>query len=175
MTYHVVARWGDSEDAPDAHRMREILAQLDEHDPEHPDAWLTHESGWTLTVSESGVVVWENPESAGEPRHRVSVSREEALSLWLKLSRGDIAAIEREPWRPGQCPPLSAEDRAELIRQAEEATLAQSRRFYDQLGPENAAVPCRRTGCNRGSVRFSLFCRVHHYESLYHCPCPFDD
>jgi len=175
MTYHVVARWGDSEDVPNEQRMREILAQLDEHDPEHPDAWLTHESGWTLTVYESRLVVWENVESAGEPRHRVGVSTEEALSLWLKLSRGDIEAIDQEPWCPGQSPPLSAEERAALARQAEEATLASSRSFYDQLGSENAAVPCRRAGCNRGTIRFSVFCRVHHFESIYHCPCPFSD
>jgi hypothetical protein len=37
--------------------MRELLAQLEERDPEHPDAWLTHESGWTLAVFESGLVV----------------------------------------------------------------------------------------------------------------------
>ena len=82
--------------------MREILAELDKHDPEHPDVWLTHESGWTLLVFESGLVVWENPETEDEPRHQINVSSEKALELWLKLARGEIAAIEQEPWCPGQ-------------------------------------------------------------------------
>ena len=57
MRYTVTARWGGSEDEPNELRMRELLAQLDAHDPEHPDAWLTHESGWTLSVFESGLVI----------------------------------------------------------------------------------------------------------------------
>jgi hypothetical protein len=175
MTYWVVTRWGDSEDVPNQHRMRVLLAQLDEHDPEHPDTWLTHESGWTLSVFGSGLVIWGNMESRKEPRHQVGVSREKALSLWLKLSRGEIAAIEQEPWSAGQSPPQSAGERAELTRKAEETILASSRKFYEALGPERAEVPCRQTGCNRGAVRHSVLCRVHHFESLYHRPCPFHD
>ncbi|MDB6017528.1 MAG: hypothetical protein JWR19_2017 [Pedosphaera sp.] len=104
MNYHAVTRWGGSEDSPNEHRIREILAELDESDPEHPDAWLTHESGWTLSAHEIGLVVWENLESSDEPRHQVGISREKALELWLKLSRGEVAAIHQEPWRPGQSP-----------------------------------------------------------------------
>jgi hypothetical protein len=175
MSYQVVTRWGGSEDAPNEPRLRAILAELDEHDPEHPDTWLTHESGWTLSVFESGLVVWENMESAGDPRHQVGVSKEKALSLWLKLSRAEIAAIEHEPWCPGQSPPQSAEKRAELAREAEEATLASFRSFYEGLGPERPEVPCRHVGCRRGAVRHSVLCRVHHFESVCHRPCPFQD
>ena len=175
MSYSVIARWGESEHEPNESRMRELLAQLDQHDPEHPDAWLTHESGWTLAVFESGLVVWENIESAGEPRHQVGISREKAVSLWLKLSRGEIGEIEQEPWSPGQAPPVSPEQRAELARKVEEATRAAFRSFYERLGPEDAAVPCRRAGCQRGAIHNSVFCRVHHFESIYHTPCPFHD
>jgi hypothetical protein len=175
MTYSVTGRWGDSEDAPNERRMRELLAQLEEHDPEHPDAWLTHESGWILAVFESGLVVLENLESEGNPRHQVGISREKALSLWLKLSRGDIAEIEQEPWSPGHSPPLSPEERVEIARKAEESTLASFRTFYDKLGPENAEVSCRHVGCRRGAVRNSVLCRVHHFESIYNRPCPFHD
>jgi hypothetical protein len=175
MAYHVVTRWGDSEEEPSEQRMREILAELGEHDPEHPDTWLSHESGCTLSVFESGRVTWENLGSAAAPRHLVGVSREKALSLWLKLSRGDISAIEQEAWCAGQAPPQSAEERARHAAEAAEATLAASRRFYESLGPERPGVPCRHAGCHRGAVGYSVLCRVHHFENIYDCPCPFQD
>jgi len=175
MTYHVVTRWGDSEDAPNERRMREILSEIEKPDAEHPDAWLTHENGWSLAVYESGLVTWENVESSGEPRHQVGVSKKNALELWLKLSRGEVEAIEQEPWSRGQCPPLKPEERAELVRKAEEATLASFRTFYDRLGPERVEVPCRHPGCKKGAITHGLFCRVHHFEMIYHRPCPFQD
>jgi len=105
MTYRVTARWGGTESMPGESRLREVLAELDQDDPEHPDAWLSHESGWSLSVFQSGLVVWEYVEEAGEaqiaPRHLAGVSREKALDLWLKLARADFDAIEQEPWRPG--------------------------------------------------------------------------
>jgi len=58
-------------DEPNENRMRELLAELDKSDPEHPDTWLTHESGWTLSFFEAGLLIWENGESEGKPRHQV--------------------------------------------------------------------------------------------------------
>ena len=55
MNYHVVTRWGGSENKPSERRMREIFAELKQSDPEHPDTWLTHESGWTLSIHEKAV------------------------------------------------------------------------------------------------------------------------
>jgi hypothetical protein len=49
------------------------------------------------------------------------------------------------------------------------------RQFYDALGPEDATRPCKSPGCSRGSVRFSVLCRVHHFESVSPRPCPFND
>ena len=176
MGYHLETRWGGSEEQPNERRMREILAELDEKsDPEHSNTWLTHESGWSLDVHESGLVVLENLESEDEPRHLVGVSREKALELWLTLSRGDVAAIQQEPWRPGQAPPRSAEERAELARKAETFTLGLDRKFYNQLGPERATVPCRHVGCQKGAISNSVFCRVHHFENVLRRPCPFND
>lgn len=60
MSYHVVTRWGDSVDRPSEPRMLEVLKELEADDPEHPDCWLTHESGWTLSVGGSGRVIYEN-------------------------------------------------------------------------------------------------------------------
>ena len=78
VTYFVQTRWGGSERAPTVERLREVLTELERPDPEHPDVWLTHESGWTLSVYGSGLLVWENPESTIEPRHQVGVPREAA-------------------------------------------------------------------------------------------------
>lgn len=99
--YWVVTRWGGSENNPPQERMREILAELNVSDAEHPDTWLSHESGWTLSVFESGLVVWQNAEGDDEPQHQRGVARDRALDLWQKLSRGEIDAVNREPWSKG--------------------------------------------------------------------------
>jgi hypothetical protein len=175
MSYHVVMRWGGSEDEPDESRMREILAELDVPDPEHPDTWMTHESsGWTLSIFEGGLVIWKKLGASNEKRHQVGVSRERALELWLKLSRGELDAIEQEPWRPGQSPPRTAEEQAEIVRRAEEMTLAEDRQFYERLGRERENVSCRRAGCEKGAIPLSAFCRAHHFENIRHRHCPFD-
>jgi len=155
--------------------MRDILSEFETHDPEHPDAWLSDEIGWTITVSEKGVVVWENLEEGGEPRYQDGVDREAALRLWILLTRGDYDEIERQPWKDGQGPPISDE---ELERRREDAaiiTLRIEREFYDSLGPEDLNCRCRRDGCGRGTVRFSAFCRPHQFENVRKMPCPFDD
>jgi hypothetical protein len=100
MTFHVTTRWGEDEREPTVGRMREILAQLDAEDIEHPEVSLTHESEWCLGAYPGGLLVWENLESGG-PRHMNGVSRERALELWLKLAGGRLDEIEAEPWLPG--------------------------------------------------------------------------
>lgn len=49
------------------------------------------------------------------------------------------------------------------------------RQFYESLGDEFTANPCRNQGCKRGSIEHSVFCRVHHFESIKKKPCPFSD
>jgi hypothetical protein len=53
-------------------------------------------------------------------------------------------------------------------------TPEQSRRLYDALGAEQPDTTCRSHDCIRGAVEFSVFCRKHHYESIYDEPCPFE-
>ncbi len=169
--YHVQTRWGESEDSPSKKRMKEILAELETEDPEHPDTWLTHESGWTLSVHESGLVVLENPESDEEPKHLPKLSRSHALGLWVKLAKGKLDELAREPWTAGY--PLShPQERKDKV---EPSWMAEAREFYEQLGAERPERPCKREGCHRGSVQFSVLCRVHQYESVRGSPCPFDD
>ena len=103
MRFHINTRWGGSESTPTIERMRQVLAELDAADNEHPDVSLTHESEWCLSAFSSGLLVWENVED-GEPRHMLSVSREKVLELWAKLSEGRISEIDCEAWAPGYGP-----------------------------------------------------------------------
>ena len=57
----------------------------------------------------------------------------------------------------------------------EETRRRLDREFYDGLGAEDASRPCRTAACSHGSVRLSVFCRVHHFESICRRPCPFND
>jgi hypothetical protein len=50
-----------------------------------------------------------------------------------------------------------------------------SRHFYTSLGAERAGVPCQNPGCTRGAIELSVLCRLHHFESVKHRPCPPED
>jgi hypothetical protein len=169
MSYHVVKRWGDSVDEPNEQQMREALRELDMEDTEHPDCWLTRDDGLTLSVSEGGRVCYDDLSGSAKPRHINGVSREKALEMWRQLIAGDFAALEREPWQSGSHVPLTEEELRAHNEEVARAVLARDREWYDSLGPEDPSRPCRREGCNRGSVRFSVFCRPHHFGEN----CPF--
>lgn len=170
MSFSVETRWGGAEESPSAERMRAILADLDVRDNEHPDTWLTHESGWMLIADQSGRVVLENLESCAPPRHILDVSRERMLELWLQLAAGNIDEVERAPWHPGHGrPPVTEAEKAEL----DAALLAHDRQFYDSLGQEREEPRCGAPQCARGAVQASLFCRVHQFENMTRKPCPF--
>jgi hypothetical protein len=170
VTFFVETRWGSSEKSPSADRMRAVLAELDEPDDEHPDTWLTHESGWILIADQDGLVVLENDETSAPPRHMRGVSRERVLELWLQLAAGNLQELEQAPWQPGHGrAPLTDAQRAERA----EASLTIDRQFYDSLGPERSEPRCGVMDCSRGAVRASLFCRVHQFENARRRPCPF--
>ncbi|MCC5849960.1 MAG: hypothetical protein JJU29_17885 [Verrucomicrobia bacterium] len=175
MSYYVQTRWGSSEDNPSEARMREIIQELDTPDQEHPDTWLSDDFGWTLTVSEKGVVVWENMEEETDPRYQENVSRDESLRLWLLLANGNYNEIEQEPWKYGQGPPVSNDELQNRKIQAEQIVRGIQREFYDSLGPELIGSKCGREGCVRGTIKFSVFCRPHHFENVRNEICPFND
>lgn len=101
MGFRANARWGGDAPEPTVERLREILGQLDAEDDEHPSVSLTHESEWCLGAYPGGLLIWENVETADNPRHMNHVPRERVLELWVKLSRGMLDEIEQEPWLPG--------------------------------------------------------------------------
>ena len=134
MAFHARGRWGGDERNPPIERLRALLQELDIQieDTEHPDISLTHETEWCLSAFPSGLLVWENLEDEdANPRHMEGVPREEVLSLWLKLAEGDISAVDAEPWLPGNGPAVSAEKRAERVREAQERKLTSDRTFYE--------------------------------------------
>jgi hypothetical protein len=57
----------------------------------------------------------------------------------------------------------------------EEAKRRLDREFYEGLGDERGDVACQGPGCNRGAIHLSVFCRIHHFESIKRERCPFTD
>lgn len=168
MHYYIANALGDSVDDPSPEAMREMLDALDPNDDEHGAAWLSDEEGNSLEFNVDGTLVFSR-ENVG-PRHIDGVTKDRTVKLWLTLSRGLLAELEGESWRPGL---RSEEELARLRQRADEQQARLDRDFYDSLGLERPDKPCRRDGCSRGSVSQSVLCRVHHYESLRKLPSPF--
>jgi hypothetical protein len=98
--YHTTDTNGISEINPTAEKMLEILNRLDSEEAEHPDVSLVHDSsGWSLSVFPSGIVTFENLDQVDiPPRFMSGVTRNQALQLWLELSRGKIQQVNSHPW-----------------------------------------------------------------------------
>ena|SRR5687767_6862266 len=82
----LVTRWGGGQENPTIDEMRAALAELHTPDIEHPDAWLSDEDGWTVTVYETGLVIFSH--QFKDICQRRGLTRDEALELWLLLQRG---------------------------------------------------------------------------------------
>ena len=49
---------------------------------------------------------------------------------------------------------------------AEEQEAIKDLAFWESLGPEIEAEECRSEGCSDSRVKFSVFCRAHHFHQL---------
>ena len=102
--YHTTDVDGISMLNPDADAMRDLLAQLDEadiHEAEHPDVSLIHDpSGWFISVFPNGTVSLDNLDTDGDdaPIYMNNINRQDALKMWLELSRGEIERVQAYPW-----------------------------------------------------------------------------
>mgnify|MGYP001487897236 CR=1 FL=1 len=98
-----VRKWeGNSLGAIPESRFQEIIDDLRKADAEHPDVSLKHKSEWCLTYGRDGRLMYANMEGAPDAgRHMENVPVEKVVELWKKLARGELAAIEAEPWQPG--------------------------------------------------------------------------
>jgi hypothetical protein len=86
MSIGLVTRWGGAEENPTLEQLRAALGELDTHDAEHPNTWLSDNDGWTVDVYETGLVIFTHKfEDICERR---DVPRDEALQLWLLLQQG---------------------------------------------------------------------------------------
>ena len=170
--YDVVRRWGAEEQAPDAERLRAIVAELSARDAGHPDTWMTHhDSGWVVAFDEDGFATLSDPDGE-RVSHLAGVAPDAALAIWIAFARGGPQALADRPWQDG-APRLDPARQAARAAEGAAAFEAMRRRFYDALGEERAAVSCRAPGCARGAIVNSVFCRTHHCEQLWREPCPF--
>jgi hypothetical protein len=104
MNFIMLHRWGKSERSGDPEALTELLGELDipEKDDEHVSVAVRLPAGWCVGAYVSGLVVYENVEDlAVGPRHLRVETRGAARRLMDLLVRGDLAELERQPWRPG--------------------------------------------------------------------------
>ena len=81
-----------------------LLAELDEpRDDEHPDVAVSHPSGWTLSVGQTGLVTWENVEPDAEtgPQHRHDIARAQLPEIMNLVATGQLDEIDNLGWHPG--------------------------------------------------------------------------
>jgi hypothetical protein len=106
MAYHVTHVFGDM-DTPSAEDFRTVLGELGSADQEHSEVSLSHESGWTISVSAGGRLVLENIEERGSARHMVGLDplgrdKERILEIWASLAQGELDKVtESFSWEPG--------------------------------------------------------------------------
>ena len=101
MATRLTKRWGEGIENPKHADLISALSELDASDGEHPDCWLSTEDGWSVSVFESGLVVFENVETGEGPWHMKAVSRADALELWQLLDANDLATLQTKPWVEG--------------------------------------------------------------------------
>lgn len=168
MGYFVANGVGDFLHSPSTEEMRRFLDEIDTTDAEHGAAWLTTEDGLSLEWNGDGRLLFSR-EDEDPSRHMREVSRERALELWIAVVEGRRTDVERCPWQPGTGYVRDL-NRDEELRVWQ---LREDRAFFEVLGDERPEVPCRQAGCERGAVRQSVLCRVHHFESVKGRTCPF--
>jgi hypothetical protein len=102
MASSILHRYGDDSDLRSESDLPLLLRELDDRpeDTDHGSVSVTNESGWCISASRGGYVIFEHLEDGGE-RHMQGVSEPKIIELWSRLAAGDLAAIEQEPWRPG--------------------------------------------------------------------------
>lgn len=101
MTFSVTHVDGSMDQPHDIAGFSALLDELQEATVENVDVAVGHESGWTLTVLVSGLVVWENVEEGDAPQHLRGLSRDETLELMALVASGDTDAVGSRSWVPG--------------------------------------------------------------------------
>ena len=102
MSFILTHRYGAQDRSTSTEVLPALLRELDDRrkDTEHGSVEVTHESEWCMSVSRGGYVTFEHLEE-GDARHMRGVSEAKILELWSLLAVGDVASIQKEPWKPG--------------------------------------------------------------------------
>lgn len=103
MSYSVESRWGDTLQMPNDRQLDELLDSLSIDDERHPCVVMTHDSGCTLSVYAGGLMVL-GDRHGSDSRHMSDLSRQQVLSLWHSLARGETEALESHAWQEGSRP-----------------------------------------------------------------------
>lgn len=102
VSYFMNNAMGESVDEPDEAKIRAIVAELQNADNEHFDVSLVHESGWSLSVYPDRSLVWENVnDEAVQPSELTLEAWSDVIDALLKLSRGEVSAVQSLGWREG--------------------------------------------------------------------------
>jgi hypothetical protein len=102
MSFIITHRYGAQDRSSDVSILPSLLRELDDRkeDTEHGSVAITHESEWCISASRGGYVILEHLEDGGE-RHMRGVTETKIIELWSLLAIGDIATIQKEPWKLG--------------------------------------------------------------------------
>jgi hypothetical protein len=173
LDYLIANGLGDTEAHPSLARMGDYLGAVDLEDEDHGAAWITDGADNSLQYNGDGVLVFLRGEAP--PRHLPDISRERALLHWLQLIEGRLVELERLPWKPGLRPKVPIDELERLQHRKEAEHLHQDWAFFQSLGSESAAEPCRRAGCAHGRIAAGVLCRAHHFECVKGRDCPFDE
>jgi hypothetical protein len=103
VSFFVYHRYGECERDPPPESFPALLDELEERtdDLEHGSVSLVHQSEWGLGIGRGGYVNFELATGDGAPRHMDGLPRAKVIELMISLARGDLAALEAEPWQPG--------------------------------------------------------------------------
>ncbi|OPZ74192.1 MAG: hypothetical protein BWY82_00809 [Verrucomicrobia bacterium ADurb.Bin474] len=102
MSYQITDSNGVTRLNPEHRTMLSVLQDLrkrhrDENDT-FPEAILTHESGWAISVTRKGTVVLEIPDDPDSIYVLKKLDTDEVINLWQQLAMGNLDRIRALPW-----------------------------------------------------------------------------
>ena len=102
MGFVITHLMGDMEIDPPLPALEALYDELAGADGEHTDVSVADQDGWVLSAFRSGRVILEHVDAeAANARHRVNVSREEALEMFRALANGQREELNRREWTDG--------------------------------------------------------------------------
>lgn len=100
--YYTTDPYGVTLIEPDIQQMRTVISSLeDAEDEPHPDATLSHESGWVIGYSGKGVATLEytgNGDGEASVLFMREVTPRRALEIWSHLAAGRIETVRSLNW-----------------------------------------------------------------------------